>query len=71
MSNTLSKETKEKVEKYLRENENAHQIEWEGSYCSIYAKDGCFIDNFIVEYDEDGVLCLTSQKNWQVTITLD
>ena len=43
--NALTKETMEKVEIYLRENEEAYSIEWAGDYCRTFDENGDVIAN--------------------------
>ena len=69
--NTLTKETMEKVEICLRENEEAYSIEWAGDYCRTFDENGDVIDDFMIDIDEDDVTCVTSMKNWQVTLPIE
>lgn len=68
--NTFSKEIKEKVEKYLKENECATSVVWAGDYCRTFDENGV-IEDFMINIDEDGVLCVTPKENWQVTLTIE
>lgn len=63
-------EVKEKVEKYLRENEGACDIVWGPDSCTIFDEDGNAIDDFMIDV-EDGHIDCTSVENYQVTIEIE
>ena len=52
---TLSKETKEKVEKYLRENECAISVAWGEDSCTALDAKGNAIEDFMIDVEEDEI----------------
>ncbi len=52
---TLSKETKEKVEKYLRENECAISVVWGEDSCTALDAKGNAIEDFMIDVEEDEI----------------
>lgn len=66
---TFSRETKEKVESYLRENEGASRVAWAEDSCTAFDADGKALVDFMVDVD-DGHICCTSVENYDVTIEI-
>ena len=65
---TLTTETKEKVEKYLRENECAISVEWGEDSCTIFDAEGNAIEDFMIDVEEDGGIYYTPVSNQSVTL---
>jgi len=66
--NTLTKETKEKVEKCLKTNECAINVVWRKDSCTIFDGEDKAIDDFIIDVEEDGDIYYTPVSNPSVTL---
>lgn len=64
---TLSKETKGKVEKYLRENECAISVVWGEDSCTALDAKGNAIEDFMIDVEEDEIY-YTPVSNPSVTL---
>ena len=68
--NALTKETKEKVEKYLKENECATSIVWGEDSCTTFDADGITIDDYMIDVENDGEIYYTPVSNPSVTLNV-
>lgn len=68
---TISKETKEKVENYLKENELAKSVVWGEDSCTTFDAKGNAIEDFMIDIEEDGVIYYTPVSNPSVTLNVD
>ena len=68
---TISKETKERVEKYLKENELAKSVVWGEDSCTTFDAKGNAIEDFMIDVEEDGVIYYTPVSNPSVTLNVD
>lgn len=68
---TISKETKEKVENYLKENELAKSVVWGEDSCTTFDAKGNAIEDFMIDVEEDGVIYYTPVSNPSVTLNVD
>ena len=68
--NKLSKERKEKVEKYLRENESAVSVVWGEDSCTTLDANGKTIDDYMIDIDEDGEIYYTPVSDPSVTLNV-
>lgn len=66
--NTLTKETKEKVEMYLIENEGARTFVWGEDSCTIFDAKGRAIEDFMIDIEEDDGIYCTPVSNTSTTI---
>ena len=66
--NALTKETKEKVEKSLKENECAISVEWGEDSCTIFDAEGKAIEDFMIDNEDDGEIYYTPVSNPSVTL---
>ena len=66
--NTFLKETKEKVEKYLREIEFVIYVEWGDGSCTTFDAHGNTIDDFMIDVEDDGEIFYTPVSNPSVTL---
>ena len=66
--NTLTKETKEKVEKCLKENECAINVDWGEDSCTIFDAEGKAIEDFMIDVEDDGEIYYTPVSNPSVTL---
>lgn len=66
--NTLTKETKEKVEKCLKENECAISVDWGEDPCTIFDAEGKAIEDFMINVEDDGEIYYTPVSNPSVTL---
>ena len=51
----ITKETKQKVEEYLKEYECATSVVWGEDYCTIFDVDGNAIEDFLIDIEDDTV----------------
>ena len=67
----FTNEIKLKVEQYLKENECATSIQWNGDdTCTTFDKNNVAIDDYIIEV-EDGKIYYTPVSNWNVTLEIE
>ena len=69
--NSISKESKIKVEKYLKENECANSIIWGEDSCTIFDAKGNAIEDFMINIEEDGCIYYTPVSYPSVTIEIE
>ena len=65
---TLTKEQKEKVEKYLKENECAISIVWGEDSCTAFNADGNAIEDFMIDVEDEGEIYYTPVSTPSVTL---
>lgn len=69
---TISNEIKEKVEKYLKENECAISVTWGGAdSCTTFDADGNAIEDFMIDIEEDGCIYYTPVSYSSVTLRVE
>lgn len=68
---TISKETKQKVEKCLKKNELAKSVVWGEDSCTTFDAKGNAIEDFMIDVEEDGVIYYTPVSNPSVTLNVD
>lgn len=68
--NALTKEAKEKVEKYLKENECAISVVWGEDSCTALDAEGKAIEDFMIDIENDGEICYTPVSNPSVTLNV-
>ena len=68
--NALTKEAKEKVEKYLKENEYAISVVWGEDSCTALDAEGKAIEDFMIDIENDGEICYTPVSNPSVTLNV-
>lgn len=68
--NVLTKEAKEKVEKYLKENECAISVVWGEDFCTALDAEGKAIEDFMIDIENDGEICYTPVSNPSVTLNV-
>ena len=66
--NALTKETKEKVEKSLKENECAISVGWWENSCTISNEEGKAIEDFMIAVEANGAIFYTPVSNPSVTL---
>ena len=66
----LTKEAKEKVEKYLKENECAISVVWGEDSCTALDAEGKAIEDFMIDIENDGEICYTPVSNPSVTLNV-
>lgn len=66
--NALTKEVKEKVEKYLKENECAISVVWGEDYCTTFDAKGKGIDDYLIDVEDNGEIYYTPVSCWRVTL---
>ena len=66
--NTLTKETKEKVEKCLKTNECAISVLWGEDSCTIFEAEGKAIEDFMIDVEGDGEIFYTPVSTPSVTL---
>ena len=64
----ITKETKEKVEKYLRENEGGSSVIWGEDSCTTFDEEGKAIEDFMIDVEEDGEIYYTPVSDTSVTL---
>ena len=64
----LTKETKEKVEKCLKENECAISVDWGEDSCTIFDAKGNAIEDFVIDVEENGEIYYTPVTTPSVTL---
>ncbi len=67
----LTKEIKEKVEKFLRENEGANSFAWGEDSCTALDADNNALEDYMIDVDEDGEIYYTPVSNPRVTISVE
>ncbi len=67
---TLSKETKEKVERCLRERECAISVIWGEDSCTTFDAKGNTIDDFMIDVDDDGEIYYTPVTDPSVSLNV-
>jgi len=67
----ISKETKEKVEKCLKEKERAISVVWGDDSCTTFDVEGKAIEDFLIDIDEDGEIYYTPVSNPSVTLRVE
>ena len=65
---TLTKEQKEKVEKYLKENECATSIVWGEDSCTAFDANSKAIEDFMIDVEDEGEIYYTPVSNPSVTL---
>lgn len=68
--NVLTKEAKEKVEKYLKENECAISVVWGEDSCTALDAEGKAIEDFMIDIENDGEIYYTPVSNPSVTLNV-
>lgn len=68
---TISKEIKEKVEKYLKENECAISVSWGVDSCTTFNADGKAIEDFMIDIEENGCIYYTPVSDTSVTLKVE
>ena len=68
--NALTNEAKEKVEKYLKENERATSVVWGEDSCTTLDAGGTVIEDFMVDVEDDGKIYYTPVSNPGVTLNV-
>lgn len=68
--NALTKEAKEKVEKYLKENECAISVIWGEDSCTTLDAEGKVIEDFMIDVENDGEIYYTPVSNPSVTLNV-
>lgn len=68
---TITKETKEKVEKCLKEKECAISVVWGDDSCTTLNAAGKAIEDFMIDIEEDGEIYYTSVSNPSVTLRVE
>ena len=66
--NSLTKEMKEKVEKYLKKNECAINVVWGEDSCTTFNADGKTIEDYMIDVENDGEIYYTPVSNPLVTL---
>ena len=66
--NTLTKETKQKVEKCLKKNECAISVLWGEDSCTIFEAEGKAIEDFMIDVEGDGEIFYTPVSTPSVTL---
>jgi hypothetical protein len=64
----ISKETKEKVEKCLKEKECAINIVWGEDSCTTFDAEGNAIEDFMIDVEDNGDIYYTPISDTSVTI---
>ena len=67
---TITKKTKEKVERCLREKEYAFSVVWVKKSCTIFNVEGKAIEDFMLGVDEDEI-CYTSVSDASITLRVE
>ena len=68
--NALTKESKEKVEKSLKENEFAISVVWGEDSCTTLDAEGKAIEDFMIDVENDGEIYYTPVSNPSVTLNV-
>jgi hypothetical protein len=68
--NALTKESKEKVEKYLKENEFAISVVCGEDSCTTLDAEGKAIEDFMIDIKNDGEIYYTPVSNPSVTLNV-
>lgn len=68
---TLSKETKEKVERCLREKECVFSVVWGEDSCTTFDVGGMAIDDFMIDIEDDGEIYYTPVSDASVTLRVE
>ena len=68
--NVLTKEAKEKVEKYLKENECAISVVWGEDSCTTLDAEGKAIEDFMIDVEGDGEIYYSPVSNPSVTLNV-
>ena len=68
--NALTKEAKEKVEKYLKENECAISVVWGEDSCTTLDAEGKAIEDFMIDVEGDGEIYYSPVSNPSVTLNV-
>ena len=68
--NVLTKEAKEKVEKYHKENECAISVVWGEDSCTTLDAEGKAIEDFMIDIEGDGEIYYTPVSNPSVTLNV-
>lgn len=69
--NNLTKEVKEKVEKYLKEKECATSVAWGEDSCTTYDAEGTAIEDFMIDVEDDGEIFYTPVSYPSVTLCVE
>lgn len=67
---TLSKEVKEKVEKYLKEHECAISVVWGKDSCTALDAEGKAIEDFMIDIEDEGEIYYTPVSIPSVTLNV-
>lgn len=67
----LSKNIKEKVEKYLKKNECANSIVWGKDSCTAFDAEGNAIDDYMIDVEEDGAIYYTPISTPSTTLIVE
>lgn len=66
--NALTKERKEKVEKYLKENECAISVVWGEDSCTTFDAEDKAIEDFMIDVEDNGEIYCTPVSIPSVTL---
>ena len=67
----FSKETKEKVEKCLKEKECAISVLWGEDSCTTLDAKGNAIEDFMIDVEDDGAIYYTPVSDTSVTLRVE
>ncbi len=67
----LSKETREKVERCLREKECAISVAWGEDSCTALDAEGKAIEDFMIDVEEDDEIYYTPVSDTSVTLKVE
>ncbi len=68
---TLFKETREKVERCLREKESAISVVWGEDSCTTFDAKGNAIEDFMIDVEDDGEIYYTPVSDTSVTLKVE
>lgn len=67
----LTKEIKEKVEKFLQENEGACSVAWGEDSCTTMDANNNALEDYMIDVDEGGEIYYTPVSNPTISITVE
>ena len=68
---TITKTTKEKVERCLRENEGAVSVTWGEDSCTIFNAEGKAIEDFMIDVEDDKEIYYTPVSYASITLRVE
>jgi len=68
---TITKETREKVERCLKEKECAISVVWGEDSCTTFDAKGNAIEDFMIDVEEDGEIYYTPVSDTSVTLKVE